>query len=397
MGLSRSVITSVQSTSMRRGFTIVELIVVILIIVVISAILLPALGGARDVAKKTATTQLINNLIAAAGRFEQDQRRLPGYFSPTEMGHPEQFAGAGSGRGMSAMENIMIDLAGGIPQPPTGTTGGGSGGGMGGAPEPTSLATAARNVGPTRDRANQIHIDTALIGVKNGSFAPYFVPDNKYYVAQTSSARVVQQNAAAPHSDRPDKIGNQLPDVVDAFGTPLLAWVQDESATQPIGVVEDFAREKADGTNRARFYWNSNSCFLSATGAGKKQIDMQKQSLLGGGPGATTPVADRMKTLAALLGNPGYPNDRSESAEDMLPTAARGRFVVHAAGADGVYLGRNEAGAKLGFGSSPENRYLAYGLNFKNKSDALHLDDKDQPTVIDVLDDFDDIVVSGGN
>ena len=391
MGLSRSGNSSLNTLTPRRGFTIVELIVVILIIVVISAILLPALGGARDVAKKTATTQLINNLVAAAGRFEQDQRRLPGYFSPTEMGHPDQFAGTGSGRGMSAMENIMIDLAGGIPQPPPGAGGGGSGGGMGGAPEPTSLASAARNVGPTRDRANQIHIDTALIGVKNGSFAPYFVPDNKYYVAQTSSMRVVMQNSAPPHSDRPDKLGNQLPDVVDAFGSPLLAWVQDDSATQPINAATDFALESASGTNRARFYWNSNSCFLSATGAGKKQVDMAAQSLLGSG----TPATERLETLTALLGNPGYPNDRTAPVADILPTAARGRFVVHSPGADGVFLGRNEAGAKLGLGTS--TRYLSYGLNFKNKSDAPHLDDKDVPTVIDILDDFDDIVVSGGN
>lgn len=385
-GCDRSILPTTSRD--RRGFTIVELIVVILIIVIISAILLPALGGARDVAKKTATTQLMNNLVAAAGRFEQDQRRLPGYFSPTEMGHPDQSAGSGSGRGMSAMENIMLDLAGGIVPPPSGSGGGGGGP----APDPTSLATLARNVGPTRDRDEQINVDTALIGTSNGSFSPYFTPDTKNYQPQFKTMKAIGQNAAPPHADTANKATNQLPDLVDAFGSPILAWVQDDTATQPIANVTDFAAKAATGTARARFYWNSNSCFLTATAMGKKQLDMTKLSLLGN----SSAPDEVSNTMAALLGNPGYPNDRTDAVEDILPTATRGRFVVHAAGADGVYLGKNEAGAKLGFGDAT-NRYLGYGLNFKNKSGTAHLDDKDQPTTIDILDDFDDIVISGGN
>jgi prepilin-type N-terminal cleavage/methylation domain-containing protein len=299
----------------RRGFTIVELIVVILIIVIISAILLPALGGARDVAKKTATTQLMNNLVAAAGRFEQDTRRMPGYFSPTEMGGPDQSAGTGSGRGMSAMENIMLDLAGGIVVPASGS---GSGGG-GPAPDPTSLATLARNVGPSRDRDEQVDVDTALIGTSNGSFAPYFTPDIKNYQPQFKTMKAIGQNAAPPHADTANKATNQLPDLIDAFGTPILAWVQDDTATQPITSVTDFATKASSGTTRARFYWNSNSCFLTATALGKKQLNMATQSLLGSG-GDT----ERANTLAALLGNPGYPDDRTKGVADILPTAGTG-------------------------------------------------------------------------
>lgn len=381
----RSITSSTRCA--RRGFSIIELIVVILIIVIIMAILLPALGGARNVARKTQTQALIQQLVAAAGRFEQDHRRLPGYFSPTEMGSPDQFAGAGSGRGMSSMENVMLDLAGGILSP-SGGSGGGGGGGPTSAPQESDATMLARNVGPTKDKTSQVTVDTSKIGVSLNGFAPYFVPDNKFYKPQFKTVgKGVAQNSAPPHADTPNKERAQLPDLLDAFGTPILAWTMDETATQPINGVVDFAKTDS-GTGRARFYWNSNSCFLSANSVGQKQVNMSDKSLLGSNINA----ADRNTALVALLGNPGFPIDRQQSYNNILPSAPRGRFVIHAAGADGVYLGKDEAGAKHG-----DNGKLYYGLNFKNKNDNVHLDNKDQPTTIDLINDFDDIVVSGGN
>lgn len=386
-----------QNRCARRAFTIVELIVVILIIVIISAILLPALGGARNVAKKTATQNLIQQLIAGASRFEQDQRRLPGFFTPTEMGNDEQnpASGTGSGRGMSAMENIMLDLAGGIvPR----TTGGSSGGGGGGAPPPVVRPDElAEGVGPIKSsRADRIDVDTSKIGVSFNGFAPYFVPDNKFYQPQFSRGSDRQaQNSAPPHTDISSKPKMQLPDVIDAFGVPILAWVMDDTATQPIVTEQDFARKSSgppSGTGtRARFYWNSNAAFLSANAVGPKFVNMTSESLIG----SSVSDADRNSTLNGLLGNPGYPDDRTKGVADIRPTAARGRFVVHSAGVDGVFLGRKDDGAKHAIGTTTKR--LSFGLNFKNKNDTDLLDSKDQPTTIDVLDDFDDIVVSGGN
>ncbi|MBX3368223.1 MAG: prepilin-type N-terminal cleavage/methylation domain-containing protein [Phycisphaeraceae bacterium] len=383
----------------RRAFTIIELIVVILIIVIISAILLPALGGARNVARKTATQNLIQQLLSAVSRFEQDQRRLPGYFSPTEMGNNDQFAGTGSGRGMSSMENVMLDLAGGVvPR----STAGSSGGGGGSAPPPSVLPeNLAERVGPLRSVPERVDVDTSKIGVSTNGFAPYFVPDNKFYQPQFSRGSDRQaQNSAPPHSDVSSAARRQLPDLIDAFGTPILAWVMDDTATQPIAAETDFARMSsgpAPGTGpRARFYWNSNSAFLSANAVGPKFVNMPVESMLGGGVGTPLSDADRISTLNGLLGHPGYPDDRSKTVANIRPTAARGRFIVHSAGVDGVYLGVKDSGAKHAITSGTAKR-LAYGLNFKNRSGADLLDGKGTPTTIDVLDDFDDIVVSGGN
>lgn len=381
----------------RRAFTIVELIVVILIIVIISAILLPALGGARNVAKKTATQNLIQQLLSGAARFEQDQRRLPGYFTPTEMGNDQQFAGAGSGRGMSAMENIMLDLAGGII--PRATSGGGGGGGL--PPPVVRPDELAESVGPIKDRPDRIDVDTSKIGVSFNGFAPYFVPDNKFYQPQFSRGSDRQaQNSAPPHTDISSKPKMQLPDVIDAFGVPLLAWVMDDTATQPIVNENDFARMSSGPPSgsgpRARFYWHSNSAFLSANAVGPKFVNMPVESLIGGGVGATVSDADRISSLNGLLGNPGYPDDRTKNVGDIRPTAARGRFIIHSAGVDGVFLGRKDDGAKHAIGAGT-SRKLSYGLNFKNKGGTDLLDSKDQPTTIDVLEDFDDLVISGGN
>lgn len=395
--MAQSNSTAKHRPASRAAFTIIELIVVILIIILIAAILLPALGGARNAAKKTATQNLIQQLLAGVSSFEQDNRRLPGYFTPTEMGNIEQFSGAGSGRGMSSMENVMLDLAGGIIPKSTGTSGGG------GPPDATTAPeNLAERVGPMRETSQRVDVDTARIGVSINGFAPYFVPDNKFYQPQFSHGSDRQaQNSAPPHSDTSAKPRNQLPDVIDAFGTPILAWVMDETATQPIVNETDFARMNsgpADGssTTRARFYWNSNSAFLTATAVGTKYINMPVESMIGGGTGATVSDADRISTMNGLLGNPGYPDDRTATMTNIRPTAARGRFIVHAAGVDGVFLGLKDRGAKLAAGTGTARR-LPFGLNFKSKSGADLLDSKGQPTSIDVLDDFDDMVISGGN
>jgi prepilin-type N-terminal cleavage/methylation domain-containing protein len=47
---------TIHTTATRRAFSLVELITVVTIIGVVIAILVPALGGARNIAKKTATT-----------------------------------------------------------------------------------------------------------------------------------------------------------------------------------------------------------------------------------------------------------------------------------------------------------------------------------------------------
>lgn len=57
---------------MRRGFTLIELLVVISIIAILIAILLPALGVARDSAKKTQCLVNLRQLATSSVAFAAD-------------------------------------------------------------------------------------------------------------------------------------------------------------------------------------------------------------------------------------------------------------------------------------------------------------------------------------
>ena len=72
-------------------------------------------------------------------------------------------------------------------------------------------------------RADAVVIDTNLLG---GSGA-YFSPDRKFLKVMEHDNGQQVPDVVTPL----DNAGQPLmPDVVDAFGNPLLAWVQDETA-----------------------------------------------------------------------------------------------------------------------------------------------------------------------
>src|SRR5690349_5090598 len=93
----------------RRGYTLIEMMIVIVILITLIAIFAPVIGGARNAARTVATKQLVTNLQAASASFELDQRRLPGYFTQLQMGDP-----ANRDRGFTNMQNLLLDVSGGV-------------------------------------------------------------------------------------------------------------------------------------------------------------------------------------------------------------------------------------------------------------------------------------------
>lgn len=359
------------------GFTLVELAVVLVIIGVIMSILVPSLAAARASARKVQSLAVMNNLSSAASQFITDRRTVPGYFSPAEMGDVANgdFAStnpAGGGRGFSSMQNVMLDLAGGIA----------------GDQSLAADGTSILEVGPRPDRT--VKVDVAQIGAlpKTGGAAAskaYFIPDRTYFVAQ----QTVDRQAGTVDDHR------AMPTVVDAFGFPILAWAADDrvaTITRTNANDLNFAAPASDptGASLRRFYWAQNYAALNASSLGGKGRNQQFGSgagrgfsMIGGGTGQSVPIISA--SLAALLGNPALPlRDGLESATiGPAPSASRGALIFHSAGPNGFYMGSEERGGIKARRTRTGDPGPANSVDFVTNGN-------------DAMDDFDDQVVAIG-
>jgi prepilin-type N-terminal cleavage/methylation domain-containing protein len=373
-----------RSASARRAFSLVELLVVIAVIALVAAVAIPSLSGARNATRAASTQSLMSQIVQAAAQFERDERRMPGYFSPQQMG-----AADNATRGLSAMQNVMLDLAGGVQ---------GAGGGL--VAVPANSDTILTNVGPTNNPQEQVRVDIALIGSEAGNSRGYFVPDRKFFVAQDGLGQ--QSTSEASH--------RRLPSVVDAFGNPLLVWVADDTVIGQPTQEWDFAQ--LNSGLRASFYWVSNAAFLGtgATSTGRRGYDQTGNNLRAGSLLAA-PInrADAVRrSLIGILGHPSFPIRTDPAVTPRLPAAPRGTFVVHSAGADGIYYSRRDRGARQfaqpGISDSGttlnNNHFIDYRVNFAPdpaQPQVGHIDRQGRAMNIDVTAAFDDLLAVGGN
>ncbi len=349
----------------RNAFTLIELLIVVIIIGIVIAITLPALGGARNASKQLASRNLARNLSGSIAQFETDNRRLPGYFGAAEMGGTENAT-----RGFTTLENALLDLTGGIVDDPG----------------PSSVIA----VGPGNTLT--VLVDLELIGAGTGDNAGYFTPTAKNYIAQNGEDGGVQWG---------DQNHQDLPDLVDAFNSPFLLWMENPSAKNArvlepggSGVGVPFARIDSGSAmnDAARFYWNSNAGFLKSDklgSLGRSQVraGSDRYSLIGEG------ALDREQSLIGLLGNPSNSDVglNGVAPDETLPTAARGLFVIQSAGPDGVFVSSRDNGA------SRFDGIIEYWLTWYDPDETRIWDENDKPTNVDLIEDFDDILVSGGN
>lgn len=324
--------------SRRGGFSITELLVVIFVIALIIAITVPALSSARASAKRTETSQLLSTLASGVAQFQLDENRQPGYFSVQDMGHSENAT-----EGFSSMQNIMLEMLGGI------------------VPETTPDAANIIRVGPRSGNTAKIKVDRNQINLAQpGGRKLYWASLGSKVFERSDEGGLptdtgtVRRLGYTPGNSNPP--GNQqIREIVDAFGAPILAWAADDSLRTPVNTVDDFARIDSDTqpTPRARYYWNSNAAFL----ANGVQVGVQAKLQYEPPPPAGGTVhsliseqrsaQDRQRTLTGLLGNPGSPlNPSDPTITNILPSAPVASITFHAAGRDSYYLGIANAGAK---------------------------------------------------
>lgn len=294
-----------------RAFSLIELLVVLLILTVVISIVVPTLRHVRDSARKSITTDMMAQLSAVVSQFKIDKNRLPGYFSPRDMGSAMN-SGSGGLR-FSGMENLMLDLAGGI-------TSAAPVNGSGNACDTVNPPSIIQ-VGPLT--SGRVNVDIGRIGASSGGAAgdvvrTYYKPDPKFFVRQCGPGQRDGGGPTALHAT--------MPVVVDAWGSPLLAWVSDDVPAT------GFAFAAADSASRARFYLASNTAFTNATSLGKLQRNQATDSLLGSGNVSNNA---NVASLGGLLGSPAFSGQ------------PRGPIVFHSAGPRGVYLGKDERGGKI--------------------------------------------------
>lgn len=322
-------------TPRRGGFTLIELLVVISIIAVLIAILVPAISGARNSARKTTTTALMTTISNAISQFKSQKNRLPGYFSQAELGN------AGNNTSFTAMENALLDLAGGVD--PNAQAG----------PENVIDVTLNLPLGAKTARINTLHV-----GASDG---PGYINMSAKGVGTSGP----QSSGMAPARSPNDQIEDlttypagkfQMPDIIDAWGRPIILWARNDSAGSnppPRFALVTAPDNPSVNDPPALFYWRANRGYLAAP-------VQANTSALGGAVTGPGNVTSTLRSMEALMGDPTFPNpsigaNNPDPVNTPVPLTPRGDFVLQSAGVDGVYLNNNGE-------PSLEYRYVPAGL-----------------------------------
>jgi len=321
-----------------RAFTLYELLTVLAIVGILLAILLPTLASARRSAQTTATQTSMRNIAIACNQFQLDNNGTnPGRFTPAEMASQENDA-----RGFSTMQNILLDL-------------------VGGEAKDQSDAATLLNVGPLSDPTRQLMVNPNLIGSNR--------PGGKAYLI-LGSAQLATQNAPGRVATGVLPTHTQIPDIIDYFKTPIIAWVADDRAPTSPNAYRQFATLTSQN-EIARYYWSSNRTYLGQDGP-------QTASLL------YQPRNDdtRRYTMTGVLGNPSFP-ELSNIPGPRVPSQSRGQIVFHSAGRNGIFVGVEERGGKIA--AAAAGSLAAAQVQFTPSVDPMSNGD------------FDDVIVSSGN
>ncbi len=310
------------TSQLRRGFTLIEILVVVGIIALLIGILLPALSKVQERARMTQTMGLMQEFAKACDAFQQEFGRYPGLVPEEILANDPQISGT---------ENAMLELMGGGVRKNdvdtstyTNTT---TGFGASGWVELTFT--------PTGQPDFKVKINVGKIGdgpfINGKQYPPFFAP--KANDLRPTAGQMIGKSRTAELATSTTRI----PDLMDAWGNPIIFL----RAARNVGPLAGTNKDRAqflvlddDGTK-----YGTMDPYLGSDNLGDSSLPQTKTGA------GTSPIytlfedgstaVDKKKLFAQFLRHPGF-------GDPALPLSGtpRGKYLLISAGKDGVYFSR---------------------------------------------------------
>lgn len=283
----------------RGGFTLVEILAVIGLIALLVGLLLPALGAVRDQARNSQTRMLMKRISEAADAYQAATFRYPGSLTERQLASDYRYYE------ISSTENALLDLIGGRVSTRDGN-------------QPSDDCFKIAGIEVDRHEIGQGRV----VGTAQHPAYLQFDPGEFAYV----NGQIGQEHVA--ENGIPDCGTKALPDIVDAWGTPVVFWRDSAAGSRSSPRGDYVVSYEATPMVRARFYWSvfqsyADSTELAVGGHGSRAeiINQYERSLL------STRHADTAEVIGRRLVE--HPTEDGD---------VRNPFVIFSAGRDQVYF-----------------------------------------------------------
>lgn len=302
------------TSQLRRGFTLIEILVVVGIIALLIGILLPALSKVQERARMTQTMGLMQEFAKACDAFQQEFGRYPGLVPEEILANDPQISGT---------ENAMLELMGGGVRKNdvdtstyTNTT---TGFGASGWEKLTFK--------PTGQPDFEVKINVGKIGdgpfINGKQYPPFFAP---------------KANDLRPTAGQKGELATiKIPDLMDAWGNPIIFLRAARNVGPLAGTNVDRAQFLVldDGGTK----YGTMDPYLGSVSLGDSSLPQTKAGA------GTSPIytlfedgstaVDKKKLFAQFLRHPGFGD-----YDKPLSGTPRGKYLLISAGKDGIYFSR---------------------------------------------------------